>query len=365
MKDLYLFSIDQPIPRGIIISMLQEPKCLSVIYQSAGMRRRINLVLIMILFLCSSSPCAEPTQDARNVIELSGVKGGLIVHIEPDNPMMTAALRVNGGYVVRGLTTDRSKIDTARVTIDSIGQAGPVSMDTWSGRQLPFSDNFVNLLICEPHANVDEDEVLRVLVPGGVTCTRTDAGWTRTVKPRSARIDEWSHFLHGPDNNPVADDLEVDVPGRLQWMCGPAWSKHHEKYPATIPIMVTAGGRLFYLVDRTPAAVFDIAADWWLVARDALNGVKLWERRLEDWSPSIWNSSLQGWSGGPVGYKHRIVASAHTLFIAFGSRSVVEATTRQRVEPWRHSAVKATACRHIFCSMAIRFLLRRTKRENA
>ena len=35
---------------------------------------------------------------------------------------------------------------------------------------------------------------------------KKEGGWTKTVKPRPAEIDEWTHYLHDPSNNAVAHD---------------------------------------------------------------------------------------------------------------------------------------------------------------
>jgi len=37
-------------------------------------------------------------------------------------------------------------------------------------------------------------------------------GGEKTVKPWPDAIDEWTHFLHGPDNNVAADDSVVVPP---------------------------------------------------------------------------------------------------------------------------------------------------------
>ena len=45
--------------------------------------------------------------------------------------------------------------------------------------------------------------------------------------------------------------------------------------------MVTAKGRLFYVIDDGVRASMIMPPDWKLVARDAFNGVLLWERKIE------------------------------------------------------------------------------------
>lgn len=59
---------------------------------------------------------------------------------------------------------------------------------------------------------------MRVLVPRGMAYIKRGGKWTKTVKPWSKNIDEWTHYLHGPDGNPVAQDRVVGPPG-LQRFC--------------------------------------------------------------------------------------------------------------------------------------------------
>jgi hypothetical protein len=56
-------------------------------------------------------------------------------------------------------------------------------------------------------------EVMRVLSPGGVALI----DFKKTVKPWPKEIDNWTHLLHGPDNNAVALDSVVGPPRRIQW----------------------------------------------------------------------------------------------------------------------------------------------------
>jgi 2-polyprenyl-3-methyl-5-hydroxy-6-metoxy-1,4-benzoquinol methylase len=53
---------------------------------------------------------------AENVEEIfrkTGIKGGLIVHLGCGNGELTAALKKNDRYLVHGLDTDKTKIETA------------------------------------------------------------------------------------------------------------------------------------------------------------------------------------------------------------------------------------------------------------
>ena len=127
--------------------------------------------------------------------------------------------------MVQGLSVDAEAVEKGRNTLHAKGLYGPVSMEQFNGRSLPYIENFVNLLVVEEE--VAEKELLRVLVPEGVALIRRDGGWKRIVKKRPEEIDDWTHYFHNPSGNAVAQDSEVGPPRRLQWVGSPRWSRHH------------------------------------------------------------------------------------------------------------------------------------------
>ena len=132
----------------------------------------------------------------------------------------------------------------------SKGLYGKVSVELWHGKCLPYVDNMVNLVVAEDLGGVEMPEVMRVLAPQGVACVK-DGSWKKTVKPRPQDIDEWTHYLHGPNNNAVAQDAEVGSPRHLQWLTDPVHARSHE-HLATVSAVVSARGRLFSIVDEGP-----------------------------------------------------------------------------------------------------------------
>ncbi|MHC4157080.1 MAG: hypothetical protein ACYST6_19490, partial [Planctomycetota bacterium] len=49
---------------------------------------------------------------------------------------------------------------------------------------------------------------------------------------------------------------------------------------------VTSRGRLFYIADEAPISLLgdhDLPDKWFLIARDAFNGVPLWKIPIQDW----------------------------------------------------------------------------------
>ena len=77
--------------------------------------------------------------------------------------------------------------------------------------------------------------------------------------------------------------------------------------------MVSAGGRLFYIVDGAPLISVWYPAEWKLVARDAFNGVKLWEKPV-----ARWNDHLRHFRSGPAHLPRRLVAVGDDVFVTLG-----------------------------------------------
>ena len=233
---------------------------------------------------------SHATESAGEILQMSGVTGGLIVHLGCGDGHLTAALRASDSFVVHGLDADPAKVETARGTIRQAGLYGPVSVEQWTDpTRLPYAENLVNLLVAEDLGQAPMAEALRVLAPRGVLCVRQGGQWTTTVKPWPEEMDEWPHWMHGPDGNPVSRDRFVGPPRRTQWIAGLPYSKKH--WGPRTTALVTAGGRLFTIEDRTPATLFNIADHWELIARDAFNGVVLWRRDLPDWAGGVWSAT--------------------------------------------------------------------------
>jgi len=244
----------------------------------------------------SRAAAATPGEEARQILDATGVQGGLIVHLGCGDGHRTAALRASDRYLVHGLDADRGTVAKARAWLHARGVYGPVSVEQFDGTSLPYADDLVNLVVVEEAGRVGMDEITRVLCPGGVAYVRKDGDWSKTVKPWPKAIDEWTHFLHDASNNAVARDGRVGPPRRVQWVCGPLWSRSHE-FTSSLVAMVSAAGRVVYLFDEgltgvTPASLPD---RWSLIARDAFNGVRLWKRPIGDWRAGQWkNRSLRG-----------------------------------------------------------------------
>lgn len=255
---------------------------------------------------------------ADDVIELSGVKGGLIVHLGCGDGKRTAALHKTDAFLVHGLDRDAAKIETARNRLIEQRVHGKVTVEHWTKKTLPFIDNLVNLIVVEDAGGIPMTEVMRVLCPNGVLLTKEEDSWKRTVKPRPKEIDEWTHFLHDASNNAVAQDTKVGPPKHLQWKAGPEYTRDHDAL-ASVSAVTTSNGRLFYIIDEAPTSLIHRPSGWKLIARDAFNGTLLWKRDIP-----VWITQLANFRAGPAQMPRRLVSIKDRVFVTLGLNAPVQ-----------------------------------------
>jgi len=294
------------------------------------MRYPATTCLLSVLLVCGQarSICLGEAADAdirdlaEHILGETGVQGGVIVHLGCGDGRLTAALLANDQYLVHGLDADIADVRRARENILSLGRYGKVSVVAFDGGHLPYADNVVNLLVASRLGEVDMAEATRVLVPNGVAYVNADGVWRKTVKPWPPEMGQWSHHLHGPDGNPVVQDRLVGPPQQLQWVAGPKWQRDHDT-DSSIDALVSAGGRVFYLVDEAPIGLpgpNGLPDKWMLVARDAFNGILLWKVPVEKWGWREYKDTHYSTRHDilPVNVHRRVVAAAESVFATLG-----------------------------------------------
>lgn len=279
------------------------------------MNKRISLaanfvLLVLILsFPAQGSEQKPQGQKAREIVNAADVRGGLIVHLGCGDGRLTSELRVNDSYLVQGLDTDATNVKKTREHIKSLGIYGKVTADTFDGKHLPYADNLVNLLVVSGgKCQVSNEEMMRVLAPRGVAIINGK----KTTKPWPKDIDEWTHFLHGPNNNAVAEDTRIEPPRYTQWVSGPRWGRSHD-HLYSLSAAVSASGRIFYIMDEGPLASVNSPSVWMLVARDAFNGVLLWKKKI-----TPWENQLRPFRSGPAELPRRLVAVGEKVYVTLG-----------------------------------------------
>ncbi len=261
----------------------------------------------------SSSPL-DVEQEASEIISLSGVQGGFVVHLGVGDGGLTAALKRNASYQVHGIDRSLASVVKARQTIQKAQLYGDVSIDRWEGKELPYIDNLVNLFVADKRSiDVPMQELLRVMVPNGVICLKSaDGKWEKTVKPRPENIDEWSHYLHDASGNAVAHDDVVAPPRHLQWVGSPRYSRHHDRM-ASMSALVSTNGRMFYIMDEGSRISIQLPPKWKLIARDAFNGTVLWKLDIPNWQSHLWPLK-----SGPTQLSRRLVSTDDVVYTTLG-----------------------------------------------
>jgi outer membrane protein assembly factor BamB len=277
------------------------------------------IALPYLLVATGSLPAVAADLPAQKILQKAGVFGGLVVHVHCGDGQWTAALKAGAGYLVQGLETDPRQVAAARKSLQESDSYGDVSILQFDGRQLPYIDNLVNLVVAEDLKQVSMEEVLRVLCPGGVACVKQNGQWKETVKPRPENIDEWTHYLHDSTNNAVAKDDVVGPPRRYQWIGSPRYSRHHD-HMSSVSAVVTSGGRLFTIFDEAPRASIEVPSEWSLIARDAFNGTILWKRPVPHWHTRFWPLK-----SGPAQMPRRLVAVDDTVYVTLALDAPVSA----------------------------------------
>ena len=324
--------------------------------------KSLPIVLVLSLF-CSSQLVAQEAKvreipsaakgsgtAAAKVIAASEVRGGLVV-IVGCNAQLAADLGKPASYQVHTIDTDRARVDNARKHIQSKGLYGKASADRFDGIHLPYVDNLVNLVI-DGSPDVKgrgtkelSKEIVRVLAPRGVFLARKDfkfeapgfapepaGNWTAYRKPVPKNIDDWTHFLHGPDNNAVARDSVVGPPRHMQWVGGPRYGRHHDKM-SSLTAAVSAKGRVFYIIDEAPPFSVLTAPEWKLVARDAFNGTVLWKRKITKWF-----NDLHAYKSGPAHLPRKLVAGGDRVYVTLsldGPALALNAATGETVKTYK------------------------------
>ena len=298
-------------------------------------RRRRLLCLLgvcLLAVLSASSMALQPERTAGRMLDSVGLQGGLIAHVGCGGGELTAELGEASECVVQGLSRKPALRHKARRRVRRRGMYGRVSVRRWSGGALPYTDNLANMLVVDSD-RVERAEIMRVLAPRGTAFVREGDKWQKIRKSWPGEMDEWTHFLHGSANNAVAQDEMVGPPRHMQWRAPPLWCRSHET-DSSISSVVTADGRLFYILDEGPIGLKgpQFPPQWSLVARDAFNGALLWKKPMSEWGWRQWQSSWENkdWTetrGGrlisPKTVQRRLVVDGTRVYVTLGYREPV------------------------------------------
>jgi len=246
---------------------------------------------------------------ANHVLVRSGIGGGLcsMPHCG-DGQFAVAIARANERLVVHAMDPRPEMVAAARKAARQarlLGRRMFVEEQPRSG--MPYAGNSIDLIALasvpsKAMVPVPWPEVLRVLRPRGkaifgpVPGEQADAVRTwltewaegmgavregelglfvEITKPPLEGVDEWTHWYHDPDNNPVSTDTVIRAPYMTQWLGLP--------YHVTMPsATVAAASRMFVATGHIAHHPREAATLNTVTARSAYNGQVLWTRKLPE-----------------------------------------------------------------------------------
>lgn len=257
----------------------------------------------------NSSPISE------HLCQIAEIDRGLFSVLGGENLALALELAAGGRIFVHLLDPENSVVEQARIKADQKGLFGrSINIEKSQLDELPYADNTIDLVLAahlseQGLSKLSLSEILRVLRPRGKALLGTlgepgtqggtlsenqirswlsssgEAEWT-TVEDRLGvwavltkapmkGADDWSHWEHGPDNNPVSGDTAIQAPYMTQFMSLPF-------YIAMPAITTVAKGRIFTAMGHI--AHHRREEPWLntLVAQNGYNGMELWRRTLPD-----------------------------------------------------------------------------------
>ena len=236
----------------------------------------------------------------RGVCAILGCDGDVAIQLVRSSKLLTLVRDPEAGAVAEL----RAKAEEAGLTIDQlVVEQGYLD-------KLPFADNFVDLVLAtglsaDQVGQLSLPDIIRALRPEGTAIIRAaesgmlteeqianlkgacrqggaeqvsswnDAAgtWFKFSKPPMEGIDEWSHWEHGPDNNPVSTDSAIKAPYMTQFL-GTPWR-------ICMPSITTAaGGRTFLATGHIAHHRKEWDTVTQLIGRNGYNGTILWQRDL-------------------------------------------------------------------------------------
>lgn len=258
------------------------------------MRRLVLGVSLVAALLCGSA-CSEEMAD--EIAKVTGIRSGVCCILGAENPELPVKLATNTRFLVHVLDAHQDRISACRQQAAKTGLTiQRFIAECTAAQELPYADSMVDLVLVlsRPawmHSDKCLAEISRVLRPGGKVVLADAAKLEVPASLESLQLkkvgavvlekqtldgaDDWSHWEHAPDNNPVSADSVIRAPYMTQWLGQPY-------YIAMPAITTAAGGRTFVAMGHI--AHHEREEPWLntILARNGYNGAELWRRRLPD-----------------------------------------------------------------------------------
>jgi outer membrane protein assembly factor BamB len=248
--------------------------------------------LIALLLFVVSTPLWAGQPDARGLVERAGISRGVCSVPRCGKGELAVEIARASDLLVHAFDADRPSVNEAIEQAERAQiYASRVVFEKLACDPLPYADNSVDVFVIQKARGIRAAEVFRVVRPRGCALVAsgselaaalggagfdvegTTEGWTLARKPPLSGADDWPHWCHGPDNNPVSSDTVIRAPYLTHWFGKP--------YYHAMPVVSTAAaGRVFVASGHIAHHDREIPTLNTLAARNGYNGRVLWERRL-------------------------------------------------------------------------------------
>lgn len=254
---------------------------------------------------------------AERIVRETGIERGYCLLLGCGTGRLALELAKRTELTICGADPDGEKVEAARQALDAAGLYGArVHLEQADLANLPFSDYFANLVVSEEaiisgRMPGDAKEAFRMLKPLGGTIligqpaaaagradrleakaidqwlakggldggrvVEQDGTWLELRRGPLPGAGSWTHQYANPGNTTCSDDQLVRCPLGLLWFGGPGPAQMAERHRRAAAPLAT-GGRVFILGEGSASQIG--AGDNAVMAYDAYNGLKLWEREI-------------------------------------------------------------------------------------
>lgn len=238
---------------------------------------------------------AAAAAEAESILQRVGRGPGYCLVLGAPDAALAVELAQRSSWTLYVQVASGAELSAVQRAAESRGLLGTriyAAQGTWD--RLHLADNLADAVVvtlsAAPHQQRLSAEITRVLHPGGIAL----AGSRQYVMPLPEGYDDWTHPYHGPDNNPQSRDTVARAPYWTHFLAEPWYCPMPE-------VTVTAGGRMFKAFGHIALKQREWPLLNKLVAFNAYNGVRLWERDL---------------SPGYMIHRNTIVATPELLYVA-------------------------------------------------
>ncbi len=243
---------------------------------------------------------------AEKLIDLVGIDRGLCAVLGGDRDLAVHIVQCSN-LLVHVREPENSVVITQRRLAEEAGIGiNRIVVEQGALEKLPYANDMVDVIMAmctngDMIARLSVSELLRVLRPEGMAVIgaggtgtqklrqwaqagsvkdfkvwKDDHGtWLRLSKPPMEGVDEWTHWEHRPDNNPLSTDEIIKAPYMTQFLAEPF-------YIGMPAITTAAGGRTFLATGHIAHHLREWDMVNKLIVRNGYNGTVLWQRDLPD-----------------------------------------------------------------------------------